>query len=248
MGGPGGLMACSSPAGPALEGGEISCGMRAAYGAIDRVRIDGEAEVLTIGGAPPLGICGSGLIDAVAELLEAGIVTTSGRLLAEPPSALSKAVASRLRVDAEGTPEFVLVWAEDSGGGKDIVVGQKDIRQLQLAKAAIGSGLRALEQVMGVDDCEIGEFLLAGGFGNYLNITSARRIGLIPDLEESRLRYVANAAGLGAQMVLLSETERARAAALAGRIDHVSLAEHPDFQRIFLDAIAVPDAINTKER
>jgi uncharacterized 2Fe-2S/4Fe-4S cluster protein (DUF4445 family) len=247
MGGPAGLMACSSPAGPALEGGQIRCGMRAAHGAIDRVRIGAEVAVHTIGEAPPLGICGSGLIDAVAELLDAGLVTTSGRMLADPNPASSKAVASRLRNDAEGTPEFVLVWARDSGGGKDIIVGQKDIRQLQLAKAAIGGGLRALEEVAGVGDCEISELLLAGGFGNYLNIRSARRIGLIPDLPDSRVRYVANAAGLGAQMALLSETERARAEALAGRISHVSLAEHPDFQRIFLDAIAFPEAIGEQQ-
>jgi uncharacterized 2Fe-2S/4Fe-4S cluster protein (DUF4445 family) len=248
MSGPDGLMACSSPAGPALEGGQIRCGMRAALGAIDRVRMDGDGvEVHTIGEAPPLGICGSGLIDAVAALLDAGIVAPSGRMLAEPPPTLSDDLARRLRHDAEGVPEFVLVPAGGSGGGKDIVVGQKDIRHLQLAKAAIGSGLAALEQIIGVGDGDIVELLLAGGFGNYLNLTSARRIGLIPDIPESRVRYVANAAGLGAQMALLSETARQRADHLAAAVNHISLAEQPDFQSLFMAAIAFPETITDQQ-
>ncbi len=248
MSGPDGLMACSSPAGPALEGGQIRCGMRAAFGAIDRAHMDGDAVGLhTIGEAPPLGICGSGLVDAVAVLLDAGIVAPSGRMLAKPPPILPDDLASRLRHDAEGVPEFVLVPAGDSGGGHDIVIGQKDIRQLQLAKAAIGSGLAALERIIGVGDGDIVELLLAGGFGNYLNLTSARRIGLIPDIPESRVRYVANAAGLGAQMALLSETARQRADDLAAAVNHISLAEQPDFQGLFMAAIAFPETITKQQ-
>jgi uncharacterized 2Fe-2S/4Fe-4S cluster protein (DUF4445 family) len=237
------LMACSSPAGPALEGGQIRCGMRAAAGAIDWVRIDDALDVHTIGEAPPIGLCGSGLIDAVAALLDAGILEPSGRLLPSPDAALPESVRSRIREDADGIPEFVLSWARDSGHDQDIVLTQTDIRQLQLAKAAIGSGVQVLEREMGVTHEGITELLLSGGFGNYLSIRSARRIGLIPDLPASRVRYVANAAGLGAQMALLSERARRRADELAAEVAHLSLADHPQFQRLFIDAIRFPEAI-----
>ncbi|MCP4997406.1 MAG: ATP-binding protein, partial [Hyphomicrobiales bacterium] len=133
----GGLIACSSPAGPALEGGQIRDGMRAAYGAIDRVSAEQDVTIHTIGDAPPLGICGSGLIDAVAVLLDLGVIDKSGRLHIEPKVPLPDAIATRLRKSENGMPEFVLVWAADSGNHLDIVLTQGDVRQLQLAKAAI---------------------------------------------------------------------------------------------------------------
>ena len=243
MGGRERLMACSSPAGPALEGAQIRNGMRAALGAIDRVWIEADVSVRTVGDVAPLGICGSGLIDAVAALLDAGIVAPSGRLLASPEQALPRALLSRIRKDGAGVPEFVLARSSESGNGQDILLTQADIRQLQLAKAAIMSGVVALQQVMGVGDDAISELMLSGGFGNYLSIRSARRVGMIPDLPPSRVRYVANAAGLGAQLALLSETERERAAALARQVTHVPLPTYPDFQQIFVDAITFPTTI-----
>ena len=237
------LMACSSPAGPALEGGQIRCGMRAAAGAIESVRIDPELHVGTIGDAPPLGICGSGVIDAVAALLDTGIVDPSGRMLLEPPSGLPDSLLSRLREDESGLRSFVLASAEESASEKDIVVGQDDIRQLQLAKAAILSGVVTLQRFMAVSNDDLARLLIAGGFGNYLSIRSARRIGLIPDLPESKIRYVSNAAGRGAQMALLREDERTKAKALAERIEHISLAAEPEFQNTFIEATKFPPEI-----
>ena len=243
MGGRDKLMACSAPAGPALEGAQIKSGMRGALGAIDKVRIDDDVVTHAIGGVPPIGICGSGLIDAVAALLDAGVVEPSGRMLTSPKRPVTEAIRRRLREDELGMRECVVAWASETGDGKDLVVTQADIRQVQLAKAAIASGVTMLQQVMGVPDERIAELMLAGGFGNYLNIRSARRIGIIPDLPPSRVRYVGNAAGLGAQMALLSETERRRADHLAQQVEHVSLASHPDFQQIFLKAVVFPAAI-----
>jgi uncharacterized 2Fe-2S/4Fe-4S cluster protein (DUF4445 family) len=243
MGGRHGLTACSSPAGPALEGAQIRCGMRAAMGAIDKVVIDGDLRVQTIGGAAAVGVCGSGLIDALAALLDAGMVAPSGRMLVDPAGALARPLRERIRMDKDDIPEVVLVWAADSGSGKDITLGQGDVRQIQLAKAAIKSGVATLQRVMEVENDGISELLLSGAFGNYLSVNSVRRIGLIPDLPPWRVRYVANAAGLGAKMALLSEPERRRAETIARGIEHVSLASYPGFQDIFVKATVFPEAI-----
>ncbi|MCP4470029.1 MAG: DUF4445 domain-containing protein [Gammaproteobacteria bacterium] len=238
-----GLNACSSPAGPALEGGQIRDGMRAAFGAIDRVSADRDIVTHTIGDAPALGICGSGLIDAAAVLLDLGIISKTGRLLVQPDRLLPDAIAARLRHDDNGSPEFVLVRAADSGNHLDIVLSQGDIRQLQLAKAAIMSGVQALLQQGNLERSDIDAFLLAGGFGNYINIRNARRIGLIPDLANDRIHFIANAAGLGAQMALLSDQCRRQAEKIAVETQHLSLAGLPGFQKTYLDAMGFPEEI-----
>ncbi|PYM32254.1 MAG: hypothetical protein DME15_14600 [Candidatus Rokuibacteriota bacterium] len=233
------LVACSAPAGPALEGAQIKHGMRGALGAIEKVEIVDDVVCGVIGGVPPIGICGSGLIDAVAKMLDAKIVGPSGLLRIEERDVLAPALRDRL-VERDGERQFVLAWAAASGHGQDITISQQDIRQLQLAKGAIYSGILMLKKVMGVQDGQIKELMLAGGFGNYINIESAVRIHLLPELPVERIRYVGNAAALGAQMALLSETERNRAIALARSIEHVSLAARPDFQDIFIEAICFP--------
>jgi len=238
-----GLIACSSPAGPALEGGQIRDGMRAALGAIDRVTADRDIVIHTIGDAPALGICGSGLIDAVAVLLDLGIIDKTGRLHVEPKAVLPKTIAARLRKGEDGAPEFVLVWAAESGNHLDIVLSQGDIRQLQLAKAAIMSGVQALLQQVGLELGDIDSFLLAGGFGNYINARNARRIGLIPDLAGDRIHYIANAAGLGAQIALLSDRGRVEAEKIALETRHLSLAGLPGFQKMYLGAMGFPAEI-----
>jgi len=235
-----GLNACSSPAGPALEGGQIRDGMRAAFGAIDRVSADRDIVVNTIGDAPALGICGSGLIDAVAVLLDLGIISKTGRLLVQPDRLLPDVIAARLRHDDNGSPEFVLVRAVDSGNHLDIVLSQGDIRQLQLAKAAIMSGVQTLLQQGNLERSDIDAFLLAGGFGNYINIRNARRIGLLPDLANDRIHFIANAAGLGAQMALLSDQCRRKAEKIAVETQHLSLAGLPGFQKTYLAAMGFP--------
>jgi uncharacterized 2Fe-2S/4Fe-4S cluster protein (DUF4445 family) len=143
-------------------------------------------------------------------------------------------------VERDGERQFVLAWARDAGHGQDITITQQDVRQLQLAKGAIYSGILMLKKVMGVEDGQIKELMLAGGFGNYVSIASAQRIGLIPRLPRGDVRYVGNAASLGAQLCLLSENERAAAERVAERIEHISLATHPDFEDIFVDAMNFP--------
>ena len=138
----------------------------------------------------------------------------------------------------ENKEQFVLAHANETGKGEDISVTQSDIRQLQLAKGAIFSGIVMLMHVMKLSDEDLAELMLCGGFGNYINIENAKRIRLLPDLPSEKITYVGNAALIGSQMALLSETERHRAAALARRVEHVALATHPQFQEIFVDAIS----------
>jgi uncharacterized 2Fe-2S/4Fe-4S cluster protein (DUF4445 family) len=236
------LMACSAPAGPALEGAQIRHGMRGAVGAIDRVWLEnGDLRFHVIGDGPPQGICGSGLIDAIAATLEAGLVDWTGLIQLERRDRFPAPLARRLVQRGE---ERVLVLASSGGaaGGAEIVLTQDDVRQVQLAKGAIGGGIRMLQHVLSVPDEALTDLMLAGGFGNYLSIRSAVRIGLIPALPLDRIRYVGNAAALGAQLALVSEAERARAERLARSIEHISLATHPDFQDLFVEAMNFPKA------
>ncbi len=231
------LMACSAPAGPALEGAQIRHGMRGAVGAIEDVRIDGDVHCGVIGQAPAVGICGSGLVDACAKMVGAGVIDASGRMRPRHRDRLPPAVGARLRATGSGA-EFVLVRGADAGKDEDVTLTQRDIRQLQLAKSAIHSGIVMLQRVMGIGDADLAELMLCGGFGNYINIESAVAIRLLPRLSRDRITYVGNAAHLGAQMALLSERERLRAEEIVHRIEHVALATHPDFQDIFVDGMA----------
>jgi uncharacterized 2Fe-2S/4Fe-4S cluster protein (DUF4445 family) len=233
------LWACSAPAGPALEGAQIRHGMRGASGAIDRVTFDDDLHVHTIGDAPALGICGSGLIDLVAALLDARVIDATGLIRVEDRGTLGPALRDRVVMRGEERTVIVL-RAGDMGARQEIVLTQDDVRQVQLAKGAIASGIALLQKIARVPDRDIGELMLAGGFGNYLSIESAIRIGLIPPLPIERVRYVGNAASLGAQACLLSEAERARADEIAARIEHVSLAAHPDFEDAFVTAMNFP--------
>jgi len=235
------LWACSAPAGPAFEGGQIRHGMRGALGAIDRVTVDDDLRVHTIGDADALGICGSGLLDLVAGLLGAGVIDWTGLIQVEQRDGLPPRLRERVVMRGEER-QVIVLRAGEAGAAREIVLTQDDVRQLQLAKGAIASGIAMLQHVAGVPNERVDELMLAGGFGNYLSIASAVRIGLIPDLGEGRVRYVGNAAALGAQLCLLSEPERARADEIAGRIDHVSLAAHPDFEQIFVDCMNFPHA------
>lgn len=234
------LVACSAPAGPALEGAQIRHGMRGAVGAIDRVWLEGDRiRYHVIGEGPPQGICGSGLIDAVAVALDAGLVDWTGLIRLEARDRLPAALRERVEMRGEERT-LVLAPRGEAAGGGEVVLSQDDLRQVQLAKGAIGGGIRMLQHLLRVPDAELAELMLAGGFGNYLSVRSAVRIGLIPALPFERIRYVGNAAALGAQLALLSEPERARAETLARSIEHVSLASHPDFQEIFVDAMNFP--------
>jgi uncharacterized 2Fe-2S/4Fe-4S cluster protein (DUF4445 family) len=233
------LWACSAPAGPALEGAQIRHGMRGALGAIDRVTVDDDIHVHTIGEADPLGICGSGLIDLLAGLLDTGVIDWTGLIRVEAREALPPKLRERVVMRGEERQVIVLRPGEASAH-QEIVLTQDDVRQVQLAKGAIASGIAMLQHVASVSDEAVTELMLAGGFGNYVSIASAVRIGLIPPLPKEKIRYVGNAASLGAQLCLVSETERQRAESVAASIEHVSLAAHPDFERIFVDAMNFP--------
>jgi uncharacterized 2Fe-2S/4Fe-4S cluster protein (DUF4445 family) len=235
------LWACSAPAGPALEGAQIRHGMRAALGAIDRVSLEGgDLRLHAIGEGPAQGICGSGLIDAIASLLSVGAIDWTGLIDVEGRDRLPPPLRQRLEMRGEDRV-VVLARAGEAGAAREIVLSQEDVRQVQLCKGAIASGVAMLQRLAGVADADVSELMLAGGFGNYLSIPSARGIGIIPPgLPESKIRYVGNAAALGAQLALMSEAERARADAIARRIEHVSLAAHPDFQDVFVDCMNFP--------
>jgi uncharacterized 2Fe-2S/4Fe-4S cluster protein (DUF4445 family) len=233
------LWACSAPAGPAFEGAQIRHGMRGASGAIDRATVDDDIDVHTIGEADALGICGSGLVDLIAGLLDAGVIDATGLIRVDRRDALPPKL--RDRVDMRGEERVVVVRrAGEPGAAREIVLGQDDVRQVQLAKAAIASGAAMLLHVAGAATADVDELLLAGGFGNYLSVPSAIRIGLIPRLPPRRVRYVGNAAALGAQLALISEHERRRADEIARAVEHVSLAAHPDFEQLFVDAMNFP--------
>ena len=230
------LLVCSAPAGPTFEGGQIRHGMRGAIGAIERVTIEEDIKCEVIGGVPAVGICGSGLIDAVAKLRASSVLDEAGRFWrpsrkSGPPPAL----ADRIVPDANAR-SFVMVRSQEGGRGEDIVLTQGDIRQLQLAKAAIYGGVLMLQQVLGVGDAEIEEVMLSGGFGNYVNVQSAVDIALLPNVDVGRIRYVGNTALLGAQLALMSETERDRTFTIARGIEHVALATRAEFQEIFVQA------------
>jgi uncharacterized 2Fe-2S/4Fe-4S cluster protein (DUF4445 family) len=229
------LLVCSAPAGPTFEGGQVKHGMRGAVGAIEKVEIDDDVHCQVIGDVPAIGICGSGLIDAAAKMLEAGVIDPAGRLWRDAVGPLPEKLSARIVRDGSSRA-FVLVPRGESGRDEAILLTQNDIRQLQLAKAAIYGGVMMLQQVLGAPDDVIEEVMLSGGFGNYVNIESAVTIGLLPPVPLDRINYVGNAALLGAQLALMSETERSRAFEIARRIEHVALATRTEFQDIFVSA------------
>jgi uncharacterized 2Fe-2S/4Fe-4S cluster protein (DUF4445 family) len=231
------ILATSAPAGPAFEGAEIRHGMRAAVGAIDRVRIQEDVQIWTVGGVPPRGICGSGLIDALHQMVRWGIVDPGGRLLPRPilEGKLPAKVLDRV-VGRDHTWEFVLSWEPR------IVISQDDVRQLQLAKGTILCGIRILTDELGVNPGEISAVSLAGAFGNFVDKRSALGIGMLPSMiSTDRIQGVGNAAGQGSRMALLSQSIRRRAEALARRVDYFELSKHPRFEDIFVESLAFPD-------
>ena len=236
------LAACSTAAGPAFEGARIGQGMRGTSGAIERVHIKNDVTVSVIGGGEAKGICGSGLIDALAELLKAGIVDSSGRILSgdELPQTVSENLRKRV-VTIENQPAFVLAHASDSKNGGDILLTQRDIREAQLAKAAIRAGIIMLLKHLAIEKDDIDRIFLAGAFGNYIRPESARRIGLLPDIPLEKIQFAGNAASAGAKEVLLGRETRRQGEVLAGQIEYVELAGRGEFQALFSDCIFFPE-------
>jgi len=218
-------VSCAS--GPAFEGGHIKDGMRAASGAIERLRIDNDSiQYHTIDDVPPVGICGSGILDAMAQLYLVGIIDQHGRMKDDHP---------RPRISKK-QPEFVLVTKEERGGRPAIVITQQDVRELQLAKAAIRTGIQALLEANGCPEEEIKQVIIAGAFGTYINVSSAITIGMLPPLPLDRFRQVGNAAGMGAKLALVSGSKRAEAQTIASRVHYIELAAAPNFMSTFSQA------------
>ena len=225
------LIDTSTPAGPAFEGARISCGMYAVPGAIEEVRFDGDVHFKVIGGSAPRGLCGSALVDVGAELLRAGIVDNTGRLLTpeEQDGNVTPVLGQRVALRDD---ELSFLLSENGPEG-DVVLTQRDIRELQLAKGAIRTAIDLLLEQAGVDRDELDEFYLAGGFGNYIDKSNAMRLGLIPELPPEKLRFVGNGALVGARLALVSQTLRRRAAHVALQAEHLQIADTPDFQLRF---------------
>ena len=233
------LLATAAPAGPAFEGAAIRCGMRAATGAVEVVKIDQEdVHLQVIGDVEPAGLCGSGLVDAVAELVAIGLLDASGRLLAvDAAQEKFPGLADRLR-EVNGERVFVLHRHDD--GEPAVFLSQRDVRELQFAKAAIATGWRLLVEELGVSAADIQQVLLAGSFGSYLSPANAVRIGLVPDISVLRIVSAGNVAGEGAKMTLLSMRERAGATALLEEVRYVELSDRPDFNDRFIEQLAFP--------
>ena len=236
------LLATAAPAGPAFEGAAIRCGMRATDGAVEVVKISpDDVRLQVIGDAPPAGLCGSGLVDAVAALVDVGLLDTSGRLLSvDKARETLPGLADRLS-EVDGERVFVLHWHGEPGDAANAVyLSQRDVRELQFAKAAIATGWRLLVAELGVAESDIQQVLLAGSFGSYLSPANAVRIGLVPKIPVLRIVSAGNVAGEGAKMTLLSVRERAGARTLLAEVRYVELSDRPDFNDRFIEQLAFP--------
>jgi len=229
------LTACSCASGPAFEGAHIKNGMRAATGAIERVYIDPDTFKIgyeTVDNAKPSGVCGSGVVDAVAEMLRRRIIDSSGKI--KPELGLpSVRVKNRI-------PELVLAGATETASGHEIVITQEDVRQIQLAKAAIYSGISILMRQFDIKGGDISKIFIAGAFGTYVDPQSARVIGMYPDIPLSRVQFVGNAAGSGARMALMSIDMRRKAEEISEKVHYIELGADSNFQNEFLNATYLP--------
>ncbi len=220
-------LATAAPAGPAFEAAQIKCGMRAADGAIEGVKIrDGEVELTVIGDVEPIGICGSGLVDAVAELVGAGVLDRSGKFVP-----VDGPLGERMGKIGEENVFYL---------HGEVFLSQRDVRELQFAKASIATGWTILCRELGVDPSEIAQVLLGGSFGSYLSAASAVRIGLVPKLALPRIVSAGNVAGEGAKIAALSVSERHAARAVLDEVDYVELSGRADFNDLFIDQLAFP--------
>jgi uncharacterized 2Fe-2S/4Fe-4S cluster protein (DUF4445 family) len=237
------VLATAAPAGPAFEAAQIKCGMRAADGAIEGLRIDADTQELTlevIGDAAPAGMCGSGLVDAVAELVQVGLLDHSGRFIADETAAESHpTLAPRLTKIGEERV-FVLHWSEERDPAHSVFLSQRDVRELQFAKASIATGWNILLRDLGIEPSEISQVLLAGSFGAYLTPLSAVRIGLVPKLALPRIVSAGNVAGEGAKIAAMSLRERAEAHSILREVEYVELSGRADFNDLFIDQLAFP--------
>ncbi|MGI6368076.1 MAG: ASKHA domain-containing protein [Anaerolineae bacterium] len=232
------LITCSTAAGPAFEGAHISSGMRAADGALDQLVFDQDVHWHALGNGAPRGICGSGLVDAVSEMVRTGVIDGQGRLQSPEVLAANGHPALARRVSGEGRQRsFELVTAEEGANGHAVRLTQRDIRELQLAKGAVRAGIEILLQELGIQKEAIRKVFLAGAFGNYISPTSALGIGLLPEFPHAALIPVGNAAGSGARMALLSRSLRDKGSQILQHVEYLELSARQDFQDRFVEAM-----------
>ncbi len=225
----GNISSCSCASGPAFEGAHITHGMRAAPGAIERVQIkDDEIKLFTIDDQPPVGICGSGILDVVAEMKTSDLMDEKGSIKAGSPFT---------RQNAKGLGELLLVPAKESGNQKDITVSRKDVNEIQLAKAAIRAGLEILLVEAGISAQEVDRVLVAGAFGTYISVPNAIEIGMFPDIPLMRFQQVGNAAGMGAVQALISTKHRHLISEVIKDVDYIELTTYADFQKLYMNAM-----------
>jgi uncharacterized 2Fe-2S/4Fe-4S cluster protein (DUF4445 family) len=224
------IIACSCASGPAFEGAHIQFGMRAAPGAIERVQdINDQLRIQTIDNIAPVGICGSGILDAIACMAEIGAMDHRG----------SFKDSHRLVRQKNKAMEFLLVDANKTGTGDDLVITRKDVNEIQLAKGAIRTGIEVLLNVAGITAESIEEFIIAGAFGTYINVPSAIQIGMFPFLPLERFKQIGNAAGEGAREMLLSTDQRHVAEDFAKRIEYIELSTYPGFTNIYSKSLYI---------
>ncbi len=230
-----GLVSCSCASGPAFEGGHIKHGVKAVTGAIERLRIDPdtlEVEYDTIGGTDPIGICGSAMIDALAELWKCGLVDGFGRLTSE-------AKTPRIRV-ADGRRKFVVEWAEATGTGRDIVLSEGDIEELLLAKAAIYSACSVMLERRGLKADELSKIYVAGAFGESIDPVNVVAMGMLPEVEPEKIVFAGNTAVTGAKAILVSKVARGIAERLPDEVQYHELSLDPEFNKEFIAAMFLP--------
>src|SRR6266513_1207549 len=224
-------LATAAPAGPAFEGSQIKCGMRATDGAIEGVQLSDKVELQVIGGdVKPVGLCGSGLVDAVAQLLLTGLLDHSGRMKSREDAG-HHPLADRL-IEVEGVRAFLLA--------EGVYLSQRDVRELQFAKGSISTGIKVLMDILGITPSDVDEIFLGGSFGSYLNPESAKIIGLVPPVNVDRIIAVGNSAGEGAKIALLSYRERQVAFELPARLEYVELSGRTDFNDAFVSVLQFP--------
>jgi len=244
------LWAAATAAGPAFEGARIQHGMRGSSGAIERVSVDRRLHFGVIGGVLPVGICGSGLIDLGAELLDHKIITPEGRLRVpdELPADVLPDMRRRL-IPGDGQVAFLVADEVESGTGRPIVLTQRDVRQLQLASGAIRAGIVLLLRRANLAPSDLDQVLVAGGFGNFIRRSRAQRIGLLPPgIPRERIRFHGNTSLAGARLAAVSRSARRQAEELAERTEHIDLSTDPGFQWAFADAMIFPSEASSPAR
>jgi uncharacterized 2Fe-2S/4Fe-4S cluster protein (DUF4445 family) len=233
-----GSLVCSCASGPAFEGMHVTYGRKADFGSIETIKIDPrtlEVSFRTIGNIKPVGICGSGIIDAIAEMLKAGVIQPNGKMHEQ-----SADRTPRMRKGASGEPEFVIAWKEETAINTDIVITQGDINEIQKAKAAAHAGCTLLMAQKGVNEGDIDELIIAGAFGQYMDKESARTIGMFPEIPLDRIRDVGNAAGTGARLALISRQERQKAEHISETVGYYELATDPNFTKEYASSMFFP--------